>query len=522
MALAPLLPAAAVAVGTLKVDAALPYVCTLPSGQQSATVRIAAAFPDRVVAGEDIRFTDVTTTVELPAAAVADLTALKAATVRPETRLTVGVAQDGQRAEATWSGTAQPFGTPAEGPLTLTTTGDVPILTTGSAGDLVLTAGNLDIDLALSTAEGAPTTPGALSVACVPEQEEKDRRALATVPVRPAATGEPGTAPAPSADPSSATPTGSLPTPSAQPSLPAERETPEGADAASDTPTAGLPTGIDPDTPHMNPKPRPPEYRPPAPTCLHEKPDSMSLSAYIAGYANARKLNGAALIPPVCVLVQQGNTSVDFLEDGLHFTQKSRASLSYDGLTRTPPFKATLLGFDFAPITATMSLEQKGPMTVASDMRLGGTEGLSSGKTYARVPLVLHVLDVEVNGTKLDVGPSCRTVTPLSSPEPDPTRYPGNHLVLVGRSLQDPAIGLFGYSLTTGGPLVGEVTIPAFKSCGANGENLDRLLTASISGPGNYIKQIQGQTCGILTAPPSLDRQCTSDLQPYVVPRPER
>lgn len=65
------------------------------------------------------------------------------------------------------------------------------------------------------------------------------------------------------------------------------------------------------------------------------------------------------------------------------------------------------------------------------------------------------------------------------------------------------------------------MTIPAFKGCGAGGENLDRLLTASISGPGNYIKQIQGQTCAVGVDVPT-EGQCTEDRQPYVVPKPER
>ncbi|CAM5523072.1 hypothetical protein SHIRM173S_11111 [Streptomyces hirsutus] len=82
-----------------------------------------------------------------------------------------------------------------------------------------------------------------------------------------------------------------------------------------------------------------------------------------------------------------------------------------------------------------------------------------------------------------------------------------------------------GYLLLSGGVLSGEATVPAFTGCGAGGENLDRLLTASVSGPGNQIKQVQGQTCSIanpvfgdeFNAP-----QCTSDLQPHVIPVPER
>ncbi|CAM5417041.1 hypothetical protein STANM309S_02599 [Streptomyces tanashiensis] len=141
-------------------------------------------------------------------------------------------------------------------------------------------------------------------------------------------------------------------------------------------------------------------------------------------------------------------------------------------------------------------------MTVTSDVLLVFPDNLA--ETYIRVPLVLRVLDVQVNGTRLDVGPSCRTEKPLSSPEPTPAKYPGDHLVLLGKGQLLNGTDATGYLLTSGGPLTGEVTIPAFKDCGAGGENLDRLLTASISGPGNHIKQIQGQTCsvGVETPPP--------------------
>ncbi|MFC9392940.1 DUF6801 domain-containing protein [Streptomyces sp. NPDC057027] len=523
MALAPLLPAAAVAVGTLKVDAALPYVCTLPSGPQPATVRITAAFPERVAPGEEIRPADVTTTVELPAAAVADLTALKAATVRAESRLAVGVAQNEQRAEAAWSGTAQPVGVPDEGPLVLTTTGDVPSLTTDTAGRLALTAGGLAVDLAPSTADGAATTPASLSVTCVPGPDAEGRTVLATIPVgADTGTGQPSTpptaptVPAPSAS-SSGLPLPPFPTDRAAPGSPrtadgAGGRAPRGPRIGQQT--KGGPAAADEDAPGT------PAPRPAAPPCVTEKPTPLSLSAYITGYSNVRKLNGANVIPVSCVLIEQGEPQFDPRPDGsFHLLTPSTGNLSYQGRKQTPPFKATFLTFGFAPATATMVLEQTGPLTVDSDVLLAFPDNIS--ETYVRARLVLRVLDVRVNGTRLDVGPSCRTEKSLTSPEPDPAKHPGDHLVLLGKGQLLNGTDATGYVLTGGGPLTGEVTIPAFKGCGAGGENLDRLLTASISGPGNYIKQIQGQTCAVGVEVPT-EGQCTEDHQPYVVPKPER
>ncbi|MFD4319502.1 DUF6801 domain-containing protein [Streptomyces sp. NPDC058548] len=531
VALAPLLPAAAVAVGTLKVDAALPYVCTLPSGQQPATVRITAAFPERAAAGEEIRPTDVTTTVELPAGAVADLTTLKAATVRAETRLTVGVTQNDQRAEATWRGTAQPVDVPADGPLVLTTTGDVPSLTTDAAGDLRITAGGLAVDLAPSTADGVPTVPASLSVACVPGQDAEGRTLLATVRVG-AGTGGPGTPPTtPTAPPSASAPS-SAPSPSSGlplASFPSDRTFPAGPGTANGAgrdpkdPQNGQPAGGGPATADEN-APGTPATRPAAPPCVTEKPTPTSLSAYITGYSNVRKLNGATLIPVSCMLIEQGQMEIPTTpppEGEFHFTNLSPGQLSYQGRKQTPPFTSTFLSFDFQPVTATMVLEQTGPITIDTLVRIVFATGDNYLENTVRAPLVLRVLDVKVNGVTLDVGPSCRTATSLFSPDPKPATYPGKHLVMVGKGKIPLGLPAEGYVLTSGGPLTGEVTIPAFSGCGAGGENLDRLLTASISGPGNYLKQIQGQTCsaGLETPPPD---QCTEDLQPLLVPKPER
>ncbi|MFF9476075.1 DUF6801 domain-containing protein [Streptomyces roseolus] len=519
VALAPLLPAAAVAVGTVRVDAALPYVCTLPSGPQPATVRITAAFPERASVGEEIRPADVATTVELPASAVADLTTPRAATVRAETRLAVGAAQDEQRTEATWSGTGQPVAVPAEGHLVLTTTGDVPSLTTGTAGELVLTAGALAVDLAPSTADGAATAPPSLAVACVPAPDAEGRTVLARVPVGAGApTGTPSAPP-----PSTTAPSSPSPSP---PSLPTDRPAPPTAPGATRaTPDLPTPPGAEPPpdgrglaTAEEEP-PGTPAPRPDAPPCVTEKPTPMSLSAYITGYSNVRKLNGANVIPVSCALIEQGQPEFDPREDGFHLITKSTARLSYQGRAQTPPFRATFLTFGFTPTTATLVLEQTGPMSIDSDVLLIFPDNIA--ETYVRAPLVLRVLDVRVNGTPLDVGPDCRTEKPLTSPEPDPATYPGDHLVLVGKGQLINGTDAEGYVLTGGGPLTGTVTIPPFKDCGAGGEDLDRLLTAAISGPDNHVKQIQGQTCsvGIETPPPD---QCTEDRQPLVIPKPER
>ncbi|WP_324290403.1 DUF6801 domain-containing protein [Streptomyces sp. H27-H1] len=525
VALAPLISSAAAAVGSQEVTAKLPYDCALPSGQQRVAVRVTATFPDRATAGETIHPTGVTTTVELPVAAVADLTTLGATTVVPETRLSLDIAQHGAKAQALWRGTgaSPPVAVPAAGPLSLTTTGDAPTVTAVADGDLTLTATDLGVDLSLGTADGAPTTPASLSLDCTLAKDADDHGRLATVPVGPATP-----TPTPSSSASPSAPASGRPT---DPASPAGSASPKGSAPPKGPGTPKGSTG--PGTPAEGAggaKGKAPKVgesragssaaRPPAPPCVKQNPTDKSLTAYITGYSNVRKLGGASLIPVSCVQIEQGDPDISFPPDGsIHLLQKSAAYLDYQGRKQTPPFKSTFLTFGFTPTTATMILEQAGPMTVASDVLLVFPDNIA--ETYVRAPLVLRVLDVEVNGTRLDVGPSCRTQTPLSSPEPDPATYPGPHLVMLGKGQLINGTDATGYVLTSGGPLTGEVTIPAFTGCGAGGEDLDRLLTASISGPGNYVKQIQGQTCAVAVEVPT-EGQCTEDHQPYVVPVPER
>ncbi|MET8572446.1 DUF6801 domain-containing protein [Streptomyces sp. NPDC004783] len=502
--LAATVPAAAGAAGTQEVDVALPYVCLFPSGEQSATVRVSAGVPERVATGEPIETGDVTATVELPEPAVADLAALGAADVRAATRLEVGIAQGEATAEATWRGETEPTALPGTGPLTLTATGDVPSVTGQSAGELTMTAGDFSLDLSLTAADGNPTDPAAVTVDCARGEAAPDGGRLAAVRV-----GTDGGTDAPTGTPSG--------TPS--PSDTSGRQPDEDTQGNSADRQGERAPKVTESAPEGSAGERA------APTCKYDEKypaGPMSLNAYITGYANVNKLDGAALVPPFCTLITQGEPQFEFFPDfsGATITQHSTADLYYQQRKQTPPFRATFLTFDFTPTTATMVLEQTGPMTIDSH---GTTDFLfTSTDTYVRAPVVLRVTSLEVNGTPLNVGKNCRTRTSLTSPEPDPKKFPGDHLVLHGRGEQTTGQPATGYLLLSGGPLTGEVTVPAFTGCStASGENLDRLLTASVSGPGNYVKQIQGQACFVSADVLNPD-ECTEDAQPRKIPVAER
>ncbi|CAM5712765.1 hypothetical protein SGLAM104S_00216 [Streptomyces glaucescens] len=510
--LAAMVPAAVSAPGTQEADVALPYVCRLPSGELPATVRVTADFPTAATAGSPFTPADVTTSVELPAEAVADLTAGQAAGVTAVTRLGVGIAQGTSAAEATWRGTARPAALPASGPLTLTATGEVPSVTARADGALTFSARALALDLALDTSDGTAADPAALTVECALAEDAPEQGLLATVLIEPDP-AHPGTTPTPPAPSAPAPGSGTSAAPQSPDDQDDQGEQGDQGDQQDPAPTV------------RERDPQGAATRPEAPPCRYDEQHpstSASLNAYITGYANVRKLGGASLIPLSCALIEQGPTDIEFFPDftGGYLTQHSEGTLRYQGEPRTPPFQATFLTFGFAPTKATMVLEQTGPMTMDGSGETSFITLFTKMETRIRVPLVLRVTALEVNGTPLDVGDDCRTRGPLRSPEPEPAKFPGDHLVLTGRSSHQPPDLPVGYLLSSGGPLTGEVTIPAFTGCGGSGgENIDRLLTASVSGPGNYVKQMQGQTCAVQVFNPD---QCTEDLQPRVIPVPER
>jgi hypothetical protein len=210
-----------------------------------------------------------------------------------------------------------------------------------------------------------------------------------------------------------------------------------------------------------------------------------SQCGFVTGYANVGKLNGASVVndlsrnPQLANIVQK-STVTDFTSsDPLqwYFEIDSIATL------QLPPTKATFLTYGFMPTSATMALTSLGLMTVVT---VGsGTQGTISTTTiYGQQQLRLY--DVEVNGTPLDVGPDCRTAQPLDIKL---VGYDRSSLTGVPTRPQD-------YSVQTGGPLAqDDLYIPPFTGCTANGEDLDALFTASISGHDNSLNLIQGPLC---------------------------
>ncbi|WP_019629846.1 fibronectin type III domain-containing protein [Actinomadura atramentaria] len=193
-------------------------------------------------------------------------------------------------------------------------------------------------------------------------------------------------------------------------------------------------------------------------------PAGSAMCVFLAGYSNVQKLGAAVAVN------DPANGEPTFAHAVLHSSYPSTGhylvELKFAGPLRA---QASTLQFGFMPVRANMEMTQVGE-SVAKIVQ--------DGKNYtirAETDMSIRLFDVTVNGTKLDVGPKCRSVTPAK-------------LLLGGGSPEFT-------NVLKGGPLRGKYTLPKFTGCGTKGDNLDRLLSASISGPDNYIKMIEGNLC---------------------------
>jgi hypothetical protein len=201
--------------------------------------------------------------------------------------------------------------------------------------------------------------------------------------------------------------------------------------------------------------------------------------AYVSGFTNVQKLNEAAFVGPAYADLAIG--VAEYVTKNSSFLQLNSAGLpQYHGKPEFPPARATLLGFGFMPVTATLQLSEIGTLNAIFIQSAPGKFGCTKRKQYCGLTTItarldIHISDVNVNGTPLNVGPDCQTIHPFT-------------VTLKGRY---PA-----YVIDVGGPLNGSVDIPAFKDCSDDGDNLDSIFTASVSGPGNQTLLTQGTPCG--------------------------
>lgn len=476
------------------VRAQLAYRCQFPAGPRPVSVTVAGTLPSAAVAGQPIKVSGLRTSLTFPPAVATELRRLGATRIAGRDVLSVAVADNAKAVTALWPGQARnPAPIPAGRRVRVTFSGRVPPVTADAPGTVTFTAADLNLALTIRTITGLARTPAAIPVTCT--LTSRKRAELTSVQVTPAATppGHSGTG-RPAKGPATAT-------------------------------GGGIPPNC---TKHI----------------VHGGTANPVLGcAYLIGYADVHKLNEAALVgpgpsgnPPAALLnadtyasdvgcVPPEPTTVACVKHGgsIHVYICTGADLNYQNQLQFPPARATFLNFGFVPVTAVMQLSQatwpsnhpptenpkcykgiimnkpvklKSPIiTVFSDANnsLASQPVVSTGTTY----LSIHVSQVAVNGVPLPVGPDCGVDHPLKA-------------VLTGRGTNVP---YSGYTLDLGGPLTGTVTIGRFTHCGV-GENLDPLLSASISGPMNFQLITQGTLC--------TPQQTGKPGCPPTVPKPRR
>ncbi|MGV9883603.1 DUF6801 domain-containing protein [Streptomyces sp. NPDC003006] len=447
------------------------YACSLASGTQSIEVTLDAEFPERGAVGKPIRPVGVTVRASLPRAVVARLLPEGAKSVSGTATLATAVAQGRERVRAEWADlTAGAVALPAEGAVEFGFSGDVPHVTVGSAGEVSFSAGRLDLTIAAEsstdtdadadadTGRGTSTgtgtdadtdteaaigtaPPASTALTCTPDRDAD--LLLATVPVEAPTTETPDV-------------------PSVGPTKPAPRTPngpdPNGIDAGPRSRAATDECPADPPKGRLDPERLPPV--PPGGEVTEGEPTSAC--AVPVGFATMRKLKGSAIVN------DPRNPRVGLMRLAMlmrHVSAPEYNEYDHLGIMQLPDVKGTFLAFGFQPITAKVRFEAR-PATVVNIIRPGKPPVTRVGY---RQHLRLH--GVRVNGVPLDVGPRCRTSRPID------TRLTGS------------------YPVTSGGLLQGTLDIPPFSGCGANGEDLDPLLTATVSGPGNPLKIRQGPLC---------------------------
>jgi uncharacterized protein DUF6801 len=498
MALAVILAVSGIAAGTASasgghpgqmqaVTATLAYGCRFPSGPQQVNVMVTASLPGMADPGEPIQPAGARLTIAFPRAVIPDLARLHLATVSAVTRLSVDAMDGPDGTSVLWLGaTRRAARVPVRGGLVLRAWGRAPSLKTARPGDLTLTAAGLFLMLTPGSANASSGAPPAPVSAGGPDQAP-------AAPARPAAPAPSPTGARPAASPRPATgappgtagtalgvsctlATGQQGTLATVPVTGAPARTPRHSTAAVTPKCPKLPPG----GLKLNPRFPPP---PPPPKSTIGSSSSQGC-AFTTGYADVRKLNGAALIQPGLTNVNLFvRTVVNFSPKVDYFEADNAAVLDYHGQNEFPPSTATFLTFGFVPTTATIQLMVHGTVNVfAIGPALPPPCHPNQFQTCVTVATVSSRLSikvlpgsVKVNGVPLNVGSHCQTAS--------------FDAILSGNNASKPP-----YIVTTGGPITGFVTVPPFTGCGV-GENLDPIFNAAISGPQNFNLLTQGPVC---------------------------
>jgi hypothetical protein len=449
------------AIGDQTAATTLGYTCQFPSGAQQVQMVVNATFPETGAVDAPITPTNVSVKLDLPQAALGDLTKLNAASVTATGDLSVVVKHNASSLTTTWPGlTAPSTPLPTTGNLTVTMAGTVPPTSEANPGDVTFAADAFGLVLTPLTTAGTATTPATVTTACTLNANQTPTLATVVIPSAPTTTSGP---PAPNSA-----------TPPTAPNVSAVGPRKHGAkpmDLPTD-PACNLPNG----------------------TAIPG--DGSQVIAALDNRTNLNKLNESSAV----------SGTVTLTNIGLWFSNDFTISvICYSGQLDLPPSSTTILGFGFIPITTTLTYQQDTtiPMEVhaATNASPQYPDGHPTG--HASAAVYIRVSSASINGVPLDVGSDCGTATSVP-------------IVLDNLpSLDANNNEIYPYNGVSGGYLQGSVDIPRFQHCGV-GENLDSLLSAPVAGPGNLIRACQGTTVPIppggpppIPPPPDLaDNHC--------------
>jgi hypothetical protein len=457
-----ILAGAGPAIGDQTTATTLGYTCQFPSGAQQVQAKVDATFPETGASGGPIEPTGVSVNVDIPQVALGDLTTLNAASVATKANFSVVVKHNGDKQTASWPNLVAPSAAlPSTGDLSIDLSGLAHPVTETGAGDVVFAADAFGLLFTPVTSAGAATDPATVAVACTLNPDQT--ATLATVSI-----------------PDSATRSGTTKTSTGQPAKP--RVTPHD--------DGDLPVD--------------PQCDPNRPGGTGFAGDGSQVFAIIDSRTNLAKLNESTV----------SDGEITLTNVGLWFSDDFSVSvICYTGALNLPPSTATVLGFGFVPITTTLKYVQVNdvdgnpPMFVEAgtdaSMNPDGTLKYPDGHPTGQAAglLDIYVSSASINGTPLNVGPNCHTEKPIS--------LVTNNIP----DLDDTNSEIYPYGGVTGGymqtlyepsanpPVDNRVTISPFTDCGVD-DNLDSLLSAPVSGPGNLVRICQGFAISAEDGPP--------------------
>ncbi|MFE7466460.1 DUF6801 domain-containing protein [Streptomyces sp. NPDC057499] len=450
--LAGLMPGTGVASATHVVETPLGYTCTTASGEHGADVTVSVELPVSSPVGAEVQPEQVRIGVALAPELLGELPEGDSPVLSGAASLRTTVTQNGVSTDVMWQALEIPeSAVDADGDTNVEASGAVPTVTPRSSGAMVFAAGKLQLDLVVRAAAGGEAAaPDVVPVTCTADADQSAELGTVQVPV-----SSEGTVPGTSGQGPDA---GTSPKPDAR-----------SADA-----------GVAADTGEVTPPDLPgctilfgPVAAPPRPA-----------HGYMAGYANVNKQKAATKFEDPAHLMLQLNSmlAVYSCPTGSLTWVHSEGTMDYRGKPQMPPARSTFLTFGFMPTTATVEMSLTGPVYIDTfnDGAPDPETGRRKESTTATTQVSLRLYDVSVNGTPLDVGPNCRTARSME-------------LSLTGKGSTGSGPDE-GYTVKSGGPLLGSADVPPFTGCGVT-EDLDNMFTAAVSGPGNYTKMMQGPLC---------------------------